>query len=261
MRKPKVRSDAEEQPRSWCLYLIFPPLFSSIRFFYPFCNAFIALEKLLVIAAPSFHRRLTYVTVHRIYLILTALLAILMTGFIIYWSRVNDVKSSIVCSNSGYPDLVHKSESMVVMVVLSFGFFCYLPVLAQIKKFVDRSRCESSSNNRAYYVKFVSAVKWTSLILLSMLIFNLTPEICNFLQLDIYRGYEFYFYLLFAAKPLFNTFVIGFGNRDVRSRISRLFCAKERRKKSISAWPSAQSALGQERRKSSKGNDPHFVNK
>ncbi|CAJ0582143.1 unnamed protein product, partial [Mesorhabditis spiculigera] len=149
-------------PQNWCLRTIFPPLMIWANLFIPYCDALIGVEKLLFVVAPSFYRTLSHHHVHRFMFCLVLLDVVVVAGFIVHWSQVENIKSSIVCSNSGYPALVLQTESAVNIVVLTFGALCYLPVIAQIKKFVSQARSNVSSTNRQFYANFVRAVKWTS---------------------------------------------------------------------------------------------------
>ncbi|CAJ0577346.1 unnamed protein product, partial [Mesorhabditis spiculigera] len=148
--------------------------------FIPYCDALIGLEKLLFVVAPSFYRTLHSRHVHRFMCCLVTVVTITSICFIIHWSKVNDYMTTM---------------------------------------FVYEAHTKQNTQNGRFYASFALAVKWTGLIILATVICNLIPEWCRWLNLDIYSGYEFYVYVLFAAKPIFHTFVVGLGNRDLRKKI------------------------------------------
>ncbi|CAJ0566555.1 unnamed protein product, partial [Mesorhabditis spiculigera] len=138
--------------------------------FIPYCDALIGLEKLLFVVAPSFYQTLNSRHVHRFMFCLVIVVTITSICFIIHWSNVNDFMTTM---------------------------------------FVYEAHAKQNTQNGRFYASFALAVKWTGLIILATVICNLIPEWCRWLNLDIYSGYEFYVYVLFAAKPIFNTFVVN----------------------------------------------------
>ncbi|CAJ0942994.1 unnamed protein product, partial [Mesorhabditis belari] len=83
---------------------------------------------------PTFHRRITHLHIHKAMLGQLFMISSIMIVLIIYWSQVNDVETSILCSSGAYPSLINRVEGTMNITISSFAMLFYIPVLFQIKK-------------------------------------------------------------------------------------------------------------------------------